>query len=256
MTLEELTKALGLDTDENKDKASTLKKEFNARSKEVNTLKDEVAKLKENEEVAKKNNANLDIVTKAFGLDFSAKDVDKMIEERRDAIVKEAGGGQTPEEIKKLQRELTKAKRSLDDSEKQISTLTEQLNEEKTQRITTTKRNAINKALVANNAIKPTMFVDMFVDKVNVDEDGKTMTIKDDAGNDLSISDYIADWAHDNPEFIKKDVNGGKGTGSNGNGGNNDGNGVSAFMKDIISANNTNANGANAGHSLEEMFGR
>ena len=252
MTLEELTKTLGLDTDENKDKAGVLKKAFNEKLKEVNTLRKEIETYKANEEVAKKNALNLDIVTKAFGLDFNAKDVDKMIEERRDAIVKDAGGGTTPEEIKKQQRELTKTQRALAEANEQVTTLTEQLNAEKTHRITTTKRNAIHKALVDNNAIKPDMFVDMFVDKVMVDDDGKTMTIKDDAGNDLSINDYITDWAKDNPELIKKDVNHGQGTGSSGNGSNNT-NGISQFMQDIIKKNATK--GQQDNRSLTEMFG-
>lgn len=254
MTLEELTKALGLDTEDNKEKAGILKKEFNSKVKEVNTLNQQIETYKNGEESAKKNATNLEIVTKAFGLDFNAKDVDKMIEERKDAIVKEAGGGNTPEEFKEQKRTLTKTQRALDEANGTIATLTEQLNAEKTQRITTTKRNAIHKALVDNNAIKPDMFVDMFVDKVNVDDDGKTMTIKDDVGNDLSISDFITDWAKDNPELIKKDVNSGKGSGANGNGGNSADGGVSTFMQDLINRNKT-TDSQHEGQSFSELFG-
>ena len=66
MTLEELTKALGLDTDENKEKAGILKKEFNAKVKEVNTLNQQIETYKNGEESAKKNATNLEIVTKAL----------------------------------------------------------------------------------------------------------------------------------------------------------------------------------------------
>ena len=42
MTLEELTKALGLDTEDNKDKASILQKEYNAQQREVDNAKKEL----------------------------------------------------------------------------------------------------------------------------------------------------------------------------------------------------------------------
>ena len=112
----------------------------------------------------------------------------------------------------------------------------------------------IHKALVDNHAIKPTMFVDMFLDKVIVDDDGETMTMKDDVGNELSINDAIADWAKNNPELIKEDIKGGTGSGSNGSG-KNGSNGVSDFMKDLITGSN-NSNGAGGGKSLTELFGR
>lgn len=45
MTYEELVKALGLDTDESKDKAVILKKEYNAYQKEIKDLTDNVTEL-------------------------------------------------------------------------------------------------------------------------------------------------------------------------------------------------------------------
>ena len=254
MTLEELTKALGLDTDENKDKAGILKKEFNAKLKDINEKTKEIESFKEAEKVAKQNADRLEIVTKAYNLDFNAKDVDAMIEESKDKLIKAAGvNDKNSEEFKATKNELTKARREITRIKEENSQLSEQLTAEKNQRINTTKRNMIHKALVNNNAIKPDMFVDMFVDKVNVDEDGKSMTMKDDVGNDISIDDAIADWARENPELIKQNVKGGSSTGSSGNGSDGSGEDISAFMKDII-GNNNNQNNGN-GQSLTELFG-
>ena len=254
MTLEELTKALGLDTDENKDKAGILKKEFNAKLKDINEKTKEIESLKEAEKVAKQNADRLEIVTKAYNLDFNAKDVDAMIEESKDKLIKAAGvNDKNSEEFKATKNELTKARREITRIKEENSQLSEQLTAEKNQRINTTKRNMIHKALVNNNAIKPDMFVDMFVDKVNVDEDGKSMTMKDDVGNDISIDDAISDWAKENPELIKQNVKGGSSTGSSGNGSDGSGEDISAFMKDII-GNSNNQNNGN-GQSLTELFG-
>ena len=254
MTLEELTKALGLDTDENKDKAGILKKEFNAKLKDINEKTKEIESFKEAEKVAKQNADRLEIVTKAYNLDFNAKDVDAMIEESKDKLIKAAGvNDRNSEEFKATKNELTKARREITRIKEENSQLSEQLTAEKNQRINTTKRNMIHKALVNNNAIKPDMFVDMFVDKVNVDEDGKSMTMKDDVGNDISIDDAISDWAKENPELIKQNVKGGSSTGSSGNGSDGSGEDISAFMEDII-GNNNNQNNGN-GQSLTELFG-
>lgn len=254
MTLEELIKALGFGTEDTKDKTSILKKEFNSKVREINTLNTAVEKYKADATDAKTMADKFAIVTKAFNLDLNAKDIDAMLEERKEALVKEAGGGTTPEEIKTLKRDLAKAQRDRDANSEQIASLTEQLNAEKTQRISNAKRTAIHKALVDNHAIKPTMFVDMFLDKVTVDDDGETMTMKDEVGNELSINDAIADWAKNNPELIKEDIKGGTGSGSNGSG-KNGSNGVSDFMKDLITGSN-NSNGAGGGKSLTELFGR
>ena len=177
-----------------------------------------------------------------------------MIEESKDKLIKAAGvNDKNSEEFKATKNELTKARREITRIKEENSQLSEQLTAEKNQRINTTKRNMIHKALVNNNAIKPDMFVDMFVDKVNVDEDGKSMTMKDDVGNDISIDDAISDWAKENPELIKQNVKGGSSTGSSGNGSDGSGEDISAFMKDII-GNNNNQNDGN-GQSLTELFG-
>ena len=207
------------------------------------------AQLEEQKPVVEK----FDTVSKAFNLNLEAEDFDAMLEDAKETLVKEAGGGATPEELKSLRREVTKFQRDIASKDKQVAELTEQLNTEKTHRINGVKREAINKALVEHNVIKPSQFVDMFMNRVNVDKDEATVTMTDGAGNELSVSDAIADWAKENPEFVKKDVTGGLGTGSNGKGGSKDSNGVSALMQSVIDSQ-TNGN-SEGGKSLGDIFG-
>lgn len=253
MTLEELAKALGLDTEENKDKFSILKKEYNAMSKAQKDSTKKVEALEAQLEEQKPVVEKFDIVSKAFNLNLEAEDFDAMLEDAKETLVKEAGGGATPEELKSLRREITKFQRDVASKDKQVAELTEQLNTEKTHRINGVKREAINKALVEHNVIKPSQFVDMFMNRVNVDKDEATVTMTDGAGNELSVSDAIADWAKENPEFVKKDVTGGLGTGSNGKGGSKDSNGVSALMQSVLDSQTSGNN--EGGKSLGDIFG-
>lgn len=219
MTLEELAKELGLDTDENKDKFSVLKKEFNAKTKEVNTLTKKVEKLEEGSQSSKDTAEKLDIVKKAFNLDMDAEDFDAMLDEVKDTFAKASGGGVTPEELKELKRELTKSNRERDKAKTSLEELTAKLTEEKNQRIQNNVRDEVRKALDANKIIKPEQTILLFTSKVAVDEDGSTFTIKGDDGSELSIADYVSDWAKDNPEFVKADTKGGAGSGLGGNAG-------------------------------------
>ena len=253
MTLEELSKALGLDTEENKEKFGILKKEYNAMSKaqkdsakKIETLE---AQIEENKPIIEK----FDIVSKAFNFNTEAEDFDAMLDDVKDAMIKEAGGGATPEELKNLRREVTKFQRDVATKDKQLAELTEQLTTEKTHRINGVKRDAINKALQAHNVIKPEQFMDYFMNKATIDKDEVTVTLKDDAGNELSVADAVADWAKANPEFVKKDVTGGLGTGVGGKGGSKDNNGVSSIMQAVLEAQaQTKGEGST---SLSEMFG-
>lgn len=253
MTLEELSKALGLDTEENKEKFGILKKEFNAMSKaqkdsakKIETLE---AQIEENKPIIEK----FDIVSKAFNFNAEAEDFDAMLDDVKDAMIKEAGGGATPEELKNLRREVTKFQRDVATKDKQLAELTEQLTTEKTHRINGVKRDAINKALQAHNVIKPEQFMDYFMNKAIIDKDEVTVTLKDDAGNELSVADAVADWAKANPEFVKKDVLGGMGTGVGGKGGSKDNNGVSSIMQAVLEAQAQNKGEGST--SLSEMFG-
>ena len=124
MNLEELVKSLGLEGDEHKEKVAILKKEYNATQKAIHKLEDENAKLNETVTADKAVADKLNIVVNAFGLDLKAKDFDENIESAKDKLIKEAGGGTTPEEIKELKRNLTKANRSIDESNKTIQELT------------------------------------------------------------------------------------------------------------------------------------
>ena len=254
MTLEELIKALCLEGEENKEKVATITKEFNAitkllntANKKVKTLEDEQAKLKETSE-------KFDIVSKAFDLNLETEDFDKMLDDVKDKLVKEAGGGTTPEEIKILKRDFTKAQRELEKANTTVKELSDQLESEKTQRINAVKRDAIQKALVSNRIIKPEQMIDLFFGKVDVDKDGSTLTMKDAAGNEISVVDGIADWAKANPEFVQKETRGGAGSGSGANGGKKDDSGVDDFVKDMI-ADKNGQGGNGETKSLGDMFG-
>ena len=171
-------------------------------------------------------------------------------------MLRAAGSGVTPDEIKELNRELTKMKRQNEKDTKQIAELTESLNTEQTMRIDNVKKTAIRKELEKNRVIKPDMFVDMFSNRATVDKDGKTVMITGDDGSELSIADYVADFANDesNSAFIQKNVHGGFGSnGSNTNGGS-DGTGASEFMNRLV-GHSDSENGGNGGKSLAEAFG-
>ena len=131
MTLEELAKALGLDTDDNKDKMAVLKKEFNAKEKVTKELTKKVETLEADVEAGKSSTEKLDIVKKAFDLDMDAEDFDEMLDSVKENFAKSAGGGATPDEIKALKCDLTKATREKDKAVKELDALTTQLAEEK-----------------------------------------------------------------------------------------------------------------------------
>ena len=176
-----------------------------------------------------------------------------MLDDVKDAMIKEAGGGATPEELKNLRREVTKFQRDIAAKDKQVAELTEQLNTEKTHRINGVKRDAINKALQTHNVIKPEQFMDYFMNKATIDKDEVTVTLKDDAGNELSVADAVADWAKANPEFVKKDVTGGIGTGVGGKGGSKDSSGVSSIMQAVLASQEHN--NPSGEKTLGEIFG-
>ena len=121
MTLEELAKALGLDTEENKDKFSILKKEYNAMSKAQKDSTKKVEALEAQLEEQKPVVEKFDIVSKAFNLNLEAEDFDAMLEDAKETLVKEAGGGATPEELKSLRREITKFQRDVASKDKQVA---------------------------------------------------------------------------------------------------------------------------------------
>lgn len=259
MNLEELIKALGLDAEKEEDveKIATLKKEYNAKEKAINTLTEENTKLKEEGTASKEIIDKFNIVVKAFELDTQAEDFDKMLDDIKDGFIKQGGeGAPAPEEMKVLKRDLTKAQRELEKSNATIAELNTQLEAEKTQRINTIKKDAIQKALLANSVIKPDQFIPTFFDKVVVDEDGKTLTMKDAAGNEISVSDGIADWAKENPEFVKVDTSGGFGS-NGGKGGKGNKDGISDVVQNLINAQNANKPTGEGGKSvsLSDVFG-
>lgn len=253
MTLEELTKSLGLDTEENKEKAGILKKEYNSLVKSQKTLSETIEKQEKQLSELNPIKEKFDIIVKSYQLNIEAEDFDKMLDDRKTEMVKEAGGGTPPEEVTRLNRELTKSQRDLAASTKQVAELQEKLNIETTHRINGVKKEALHKALTQNNVIKPEQFIDMFINKVDVDKDGITVTMKDETGTELGISDAIADWAKANPEFVKKDVLGGFGSGVEGTAGGSHNSGLSEIMQSII-AESQNSHPSN-NKSLIELFG-
>ena len=254
--MKELLTALGLDGEDNKDKADILSKEFTSKTRELNSANKKLKAFEEEQAKLKEVSDKFDIVVKAYGLDLGADDFDKMLDDVKDKMVKEAGGGTTPEEIKIIKRDLTKAQRDLETANNTVAELTTQLESEKTQRINAVKRDRIQKALVANKVIKPEQMIDLFFGKVEVDKDGSTLTMKDSAGNEISIDDGIADWAKENPEFIKTDVKGGLGSNGNGSFGTVDNDGMSDFMKSIIADRNQSYGGTDGNKTLTDLFGR
>ena len=255
MTFEELVKALGLDNEESKEKAAILKKEYNAQQKEVKTLTDNITELTTTVDAGKAVAEKFNSVVNAFGLDVEAKDFDENIENAKESIIKAAGGGTTPEEIKELKLSKTKAERENKKYVEQIAELTEQLNAEKTQRINSVKRDAIHKAVVKNNLVDPETSIELFVNLAQVDEDGKTVTMTMSDGTVLPINDGIADWAKEHPAFVSKQVTGGAGSGTGGkafDGGK--GGEVSPFMQNLV-ADSFGGSGDKGSQSLESMFG-
>lgn len=258
MTLDELIEVLGFNADVDKDKISVLKKEFNAKTKEVNTANKKIDALNERVESAKDITDKFDIVKKFFSLDTEAEDFDAMLDEVKDNLIKDAGGGATPEEIKNLKRELTKANREKDKVTKALDELNTKLAQEKQIRIKNNVNSEIRKALDTYNVIKPEQMIDLFANRVNVDDDGETFTIKADDGSELSINDYIADWSKDNPEFVMSGTKGGAGTAGSsfdfGFGDKNDRKSVSdmdKLMSSIIGNTDKDANTK----SLSDIFG-
>ena len=66
---------------------------------------------------------------------MDAEDFDEMLDSVKENFAKSAGGGATPDEIKALKRDLTKATREKDKAVKELDALTTQLAEEKNIRI-------------------------------------------------------------------------------------------------------------------------
>lgn len=261
MTVDELIKSLGLDTDENKDKASILKKEFNAKAKEANDATKKLEKANEQLGTLQDVEDKLKIVKDAFNLDLEAEDFDTMVDETKESLSKETKVDPVNQnELKELKREKTKLTRERDSLDKQYKEVMEQLNTEKTGRINQKKSAEIRKALDVNKVLKPDQMIDLFNSKVISDDNGDVFTIKSADGSELTISDYIADWVKDNPEFVKADVKGGAGSNQSTNfninkdadkpGGKPE---VSPIMQAVL--NNAKANSSVDAASMVKMFG-
>ena len=260
MTLEELIKSLGLDTDENKDKASILKKEFNAKTKEVKDITKELEKSSTQLETFKDVEDKLKIVKEAFNLDLEAEDFDTAVDEAKESLSTATKVDPVDKnELKELKREKTKLTRERDNLDKQYKEVMEQLSTEKTSRINQKKSAEIRKALDTNKVLKPDQMIDLFNSKVIADDNGEVFTIKSADGSELTISDYIADWVKDNPEFVKSDLKGGTGSGPlsnfnvNKDASKTGKDNVDPIMQAVL--NNANANAGVGADSMVKLFG-
>lgn len=238
MTLEELFKELGLnpEVDEDKPKIALLKKEFNSKDNEIKTSNKKITGLEKEIESMKDIVDKFEVTKKFFDLDVDTDDFDSMLDDIKDNIIKEAGGGVTPEDVKGLKRELSKANREKDKITKAFDELNTRLLEEKALRVKNNIRTEIRTALDRHKVIKPEQMIDLFASRVVVDNDNETFTIKGSDGSELSVADYVADWCTENPEFVLSGTKGGAGT----NGSVNQGSGntpksdVDIMMKDIM----------------------
>ena len=240
MTLKELIEALKLEGEA----AKTLTAEFNAREKQVNEYKEKVEKADKEVATLKEDKEKYDIVVKAFKLDTKAEDFDKMLDDVKDSFM--AGDKKTADDFKELNRELTRTKRELENSKKENEKITAELGAEKEARIKSVKQSAILKELQANNVIKAEQWVSRFYQEANLDEDGKGIFMKDEAGKEITLKDGIAEWAKANPEFVQVNVKGGAGSGA-GYGSDKE---SEEFIKSIIGED-----GGGEQKSLGELFG-
>ena len=241
MTLEELIKALGLE----EDKANILKKEYNAKEKELSKANEKVKKLEKVESENKESLEKLEIIKKAFKIDTDSEDLDKHLDEIKDSFAKEVKGA---EDYKELSRELTKANRELEKTKKELATANESLATEKAERVKGVKNTSILKELQAHNVIKAEQWLGKFFNEVTLDEDGN-LYMKGEDGKEVTMQDGISEWANENPEFIKVETKGGMGSGLGGN--SKDKDGISDFMKSLIGENKS----TEQKQTLGEMFG-
>lgn len=241
MTLEELTKALGLE----EDKANILKKEYNAKEKELSKANEKVEKLEKAESENKESLEKLEIIKKAFKIDTDSEDLDKHLDDIKDSFAKEVKG---TEDYKEVTRELTKANRELEKTKKELAAANESLATEKAERVKGVKNTGILKELQAQNVIKAEQWIGKFFNEVTLDEDGK-LYMKGEDGKEVTLQDGISEWAKANPEFIKVETKGGMGSGLGGNTNNKDG--ISDFMKSLIGENKNQSEQK----PLGEMFG-
>ena len=86
MDIKELLKALGLEGEDNKEKADVLTKEFTAKTREINSLNKKVKTFEEEQVKLKENSDKFDIVVKAYGLDLETEDFDKMLDDVKDKV--------------------------------------------------------------------------------------------------------------------------------------------------------------------------
>jgi len=189
----------------------------------------------------------LETIAEAYDIDLETEDIDAAVTESIEKIKKD-GGNATPEEVGKIQRELTKQVRLNAKLQKQVEDTGKELDSEKSARVTEVKRRELIKTLSDNSILKPDKMVDMFMGKVKQAEDG-SLVIINDTGVELPLSDGIADWASEYPEFVDTKQTGGAGGGNNGDTGAKE----NSFVSSIIASKQEQATAGNG--VLTSFFG-
>lgn len=233
MDIEAIIKLLGLEGDEAEKLRVKLTAEQTKFDKKVEQLNGSITKLKEDIKTKGSDNdtatERLTSVLELLDVDADSEDFDTAVQDAIESIRTEAGKA-TPEDIKKLQRELTKAERANAKLKKEHEEVTKTLEDEKGRRQNEVKRREIVKVMKENNIINPEELADLFILKAKVNDDD-SLTILDSDGTELAIADAISDWAESHTEFVDSNQAGGAGGGTGGGAG---GVAEQSLLKEII----------------------
>lgn len=217
MDIEALIKLLGLDETQAAKFRETYKKYDDTVQTKIkqsqDNLKIEKGKVVASTKELKEFKEKVEVITDAFNIDLDAEDIDKAVADAKEEIGK-TGGSVTPEEVKEMQRELTKTLRDNKKLKEKFEETSKTLIAEKGKRQDQLKRSEIKKALIKEGVIKSDQMVDLFIHKAKFDDNGEKLFITDKDGTELTVSDFIADWAKESPELVDAKLKGGAGSGA------------------------------------------
>lgn len=254
MDIEALIKLFGLDeTQAAKFREEYKKQEDSEKTKNKQAqdkLKVEKDKAVQSTKDLKEFKEKVEVITDAFGIDLDAEDIDVAVAEAKEAISK-SGGGVTPQEIKDMQRDLTKSLRENKKLKEKYDETSKTLITEKNKRQDQLKRSEIKKSLVKEGVIKADQMVDLFIHKAKFDEDGEKLFITDKDGTELSVEEFISDWAKESPELVNAKLKGGAGSGAGSEKAPKEKTMEDKLIEDIVSSKKASKGNSNA---LENFF--